>query len=99
MSGRIAWLTRHCQAVCLLLPTLLPAAGAVMPTAELPPAPSAVTPVAVRYPPVPIAGSAWERTVRKREAVAQRTSACRTAQDKGKRLAGCGKRPAGQKGK
>lgn len=97
----VARLLRPCRAVCLLLPALLPVTGAAMPTAELPPAPPAMTPVAVRYPPVPIAGSDWGKTVRKREAAARRSAACEAVQrkSKGKRPAGCAARPAGPKGR
>lgn len=101
MKRGAAWLVRHCRAACLLLPAVLSVAGAVTPTAELPPAPAAHAVVVVRYPPVPIAGSTWEKTVRKREAAArraqQRAAACQAAQGKGKRPAGCGKPPAGPK--
>ncbi|KKZ18214.1 hypothetical protein AAY84_10360 [Serratia marcescens] len=55
----------------LLLAVLLPA-GAAVPTTDLPPAPSARVRVAVRYSPVPIAGTAWERTVATRAAAEKR---------------------------
>lgn len=101
MKRGAAWLVRQCRAACLLLPAVLPVAGAVTPTAELPPAPAAHAAVAVRYPPVPIAGSDWGKTVRKREAAARRSAACEAVQrkSKGKRPAGCAARPAGPKGR
>lgn len=55
----------------LLVVVLLPA-GAAVPTTDLPPAPSARVRVAVRYSPVPIAGTAWERTVATRVAAEKR---------------------------
>lgn len=91
---------RHSRVVCLLLALLLPYASAVTPTTELPPAPSATVAQAVRYPPVPIEGSPWANTVRKREVAARRMVACVQGQRKGKAPPdGCGKQPGGSKGR
>lgn len=102
MKGACTWWGRLCRAACLLLPAMLPTDGTAVPTTALPPAPAAHTAVAVRHPPVPIAGSAWEKTVRTREAAArraqQRAATCAAGQRKGKRPAHCGKPPAGPKG-
>ena len=38
------------------------------PTAALPPSPAADAYIQVKYPPVPIEGTAWEKTVKAREA-------------------------------
>lgn len=67
-----------------MLAVLLPA-GAAAPTTDLPPAPSAQVPVAVRYPPVPIAGTAWESTVAKRVAAQARRPAQNPKQPNGRR--------------
>ncbi|MGJ3448815.1 hypothetical protein [Enterobacter sp. PTB] len=73
--NRLAWLLLAVQAVAQ--------AAAERPTTALPPAPDAFTPVAVAYPPVPIAGTEWEKTVRKREA--ERRRATQTTRETGTR--------------
>ncbi|KLP38050.1 hypothetical protein ABR36_13285 [Enterobacter ludwigii] len=62
-----AWL------LLLSVPVTVTGAG-VRPTTAVAPAPDAFTPVAVEYPPVPIAGTEWEKTVRKREAERRRAA-------------------------
>ena len=56
------------RAVVVLVVLSQPDSGLAQPTTALPPAPDAFTPVAVKYPPVPLPGTEWEKTVRKREA-------------------------------
>lgn len=64
-----------------LLATQTVVAG-TRPTTALPPAPDAFTPIDVQYPPVPLAGTEWEKTIRKREA-ARRKAAKATPRDAG----------------
>lgn len=58
--------------VGLLLMVALPASGE--PTAALPPAPPADAHIALKYPPVPLEGTEWAKTVKKREAAMRRMS-------------------------
>lgn len=63
-------LINRCAVLCLLwLPLQLQASeNDLHPTAAITPAPDAFTFVAVKYPPVPIAGTEWAKTQKKREA-------------------------------
>ena len=72
MTGWYHRMQRYTAGVLLLSGVLLSLPGRGQPTTALPPSPDAFTFVTVKYPPVPLAGTEWARTVKKRDAERQR---------------------------
>jgi hypothetical protein len=77
-------------ALVLMMLTAEPVCGA--PTAALPPSPPADARIIVKYPPVPIAGTAWEKTVAQRQAASRRAQQRAGSRQKTARPAAAGRR-------